>query len=508
MMSEDANYPGIFWFPGRQEDYFSGRFSYTVEDGVTLEIFDDRHDIPVFNEHHFDLNTTLQGFLIGKGPVTVCEMAGVSERHASGVFGADSPENHARTVLQIVLRPLYAFVGSHVQDVESARFKHLSVRATLLDFWFNRFKPKHTLHPATRQHTVSYEPIEDLKVWIKPLRAHVVFHTQPFFQHQGFGNNTPTHLPDAVLMHTDWIEIHPEEAQPIRWYLKQFHKIKKFVMLCVHKRIFFQMMTGEREHATPEEQKRISSVLYHQPELKQDDGLYPPNIMLRLSQLEENLEAILNTFFQGFETGMEEIYDLFLAEHFHPQTNLTNRFLNVCQAIESYHARNHPQNKILDPNVFGQAYKGPLKKVLKAVQIPGADPLVLKGIYDRIMQSVGHANSPNLTHRLYEVLLTLEHGELGIPDAAYFALKVAKTRNYYTHYSDPKDILTLQEMEVAYNQLKLALVWIFYRDWGIPQETFFRRLVVSRPYQYMAYRQHLIAAPPVQEPAALLLEET
>lgn len=499
MFSEDANYPGIFWFPGQQEAYFSGRFTYTVKDGISLEIFDDRNEIPVFNDRQFDLGTTLHGFLIGKGPVTVCQIAGVSERNAPGIFGMESVETYSRTVLHITLKPLYAFVGSYFQDVETALFKHLSVRATLLDFWFDRFHLQHLAYSQMGKQMVGYDPVGDIRVWVEPIKAHLVFHTRPFIQEKGFGNGTPTGLPDAVLTHTDWIRIHPEQAQPIRWYLQQFHKIKQFVMLCLHKRIFFQMMTGEKDQATPEEQKRSTSVLYHQPELKDDDGLYPENLMLRLTKLENRLEEILTTFFKGFESGMEEIYKLFLAEHFHPRTNLTNRFLNICQALESYHARNYPQNKVLDPNVFGQAYKGPIKKLLKGVQIPDADPNVLSGVYERIMRSIGHANSPDLKDRLYDIFLTLDYGDLGIPDAYYFAQKVAKTRNYYTHYSDPKDILNPQEMEVAYNQLKLALIWVLYRDLGIPKESFFRHLQTSKPYQYMAWRQDLVPKPPAEK---------
>jgi len=496
-MTKDITYPGIFWFPGNQENYFSGYFTYTVQNGLSLEICDDRHDIPVFNDRQFNLQTTLHGFLIGKGPITLCQIAGVSERDASDIFEQKSQSIHSRTILHITLKPLYALIGSHFEDVESTYFKQLSVRATLLDFWFNRFKLKHSFNDQTGQQMVSYEAIEDLHIWVERIQSHIVFQTQPLFQPKSFGNGVPTGLADAILTHTDWIRIQPQQAQPLRWYLQQFHKIKQFVMLCLHKRIFFQTMTGEKVQTTPQEKKYFSSVLYHQPDLKNDDGLYPENLMIRLTNIEDKLEKILNAFFHGFDSGMQEIYKLFLAEHFHPQTNLTNRFLNICQALESYHAQKHPQNKILNADVFGKQYKGPIKSLLKGIQIPGTDQTILTNIYNSIMQGVGHANSPNLGHRLYELLLTLDYEELGISDPAYFAKKVAKTRNYYTHYSDSENILNLPEMEVAYNQLKLVLIWILYRDLDIPKETFFRHLQTSKPYQHMAWRQDLVAKPPV-----------
>jgi hypothetical protein len=496
-MNEDWESAGIFWLPGKQTEFMSGFLTYSVADGLRLRLIGSRPEGTPWTDRHLDSASVLHGYLVQGGLVTIYRSLSMSSQPDLGI-GSDKYLNELKHLQfhSTQLSPRMVFMGVHVESPGSLDFDMVGVHLTNLSTWLDRFQVDFNPDFSQQQQQITFTKPEDISLRISSLDAELKIETSWRFEGKQVGKYALTDAPDGVLKHSNILRICPDARRPLSWYQRQLHILNRFLMLCMHKRLFYTAIIGVPDISiTP---RQSVGVVYWQPDFSYEHRLSPEDMMIRYDDIAGNFSQVLNRFFETFEE-MESIYSLLLSEHMHEKTSPTNRFLNLCQALESYHSRMHPQDKIVQKPLYNAQIKQPISELLKDLKIEGLEKELFKEIRDKIMMGVGLANSPNLTTRLYQLLQTVSPGDIGIPDALYFAQRVSKTRNYYTHYSDDADILSMEQMQVAYEQLKLLLIWLIYRDWGLHEDIFFRRLECSSFYQHMAWRQDLVASPPTTE---------
>lgn len=139
--------------------------------------------------------------------------------------------------------------------------------------------------------------------------------------------------------------------------------------------------------------------------------------------IESNFNDIVRKWY-ALEKKAPEIIGLFLGVFYNEERILENRFLNLVQAIESFH-RKLRKNYLLESVDF----KAKVDEIVNSVP---------ENHKSYVQEKLNFGNEPNLHKRLDELLAEIpgEVLKVFIFDKETFIKNIKQTRNYYTHYDD------------------------------------------------------------------------
>jgi hypothetical protein len=155
-------------------------------------------------------------------------------------------------------------------------------------------------------------------------------------------------------------------------------------------------------------------------EAKPDKTLIPDDMLFTLHDAGDNFQGMVGRWL-GLSEELDSVCNLFFGVQYTPDMYPENQFLNIAQAVESYHRRRF-NNHVL-PKAEHRARK---REIISTVDARHRE--WLEGI-------LAYSNEPRLEHRVRELVASV-HETLSplIPVAEDFARRVKDTRNYYTHY--------------------------------------------------------------------------
>lgn len=147
-----------------------------------------------------------------------------------------------------------------------------------------------------------------------------------------------------------------------------------------------------------------------------------------LLEISSAIEMLAENWFRSLQL-LEPVYDLLFGTLFGRDTFVRTKFLNLTQALESFHRRTQDATYITPDD-----YSNVLATLIAAV--PSGVPDPLKG---RLSESLRYANGYSLRKRLKQLLGTLDPRtvqSLKISDVPGTAELIVKTRNYLTHFDE------------------------------------------------------------------------
>ncbi|MDY7004678.1 MAG: hypothetical protein SWX82_12145 [Cyanobacteriota bacterium] len=144
-------------------------------------------------------------------------------------------------------------------------------------------------------------------------------------------------------------------------------------------------------------------------------------MLFSLSDIKSDFSLIMQRWFDSVEK-LDSVVNLFFSIKYKPDIYLENKFLNLVQALESYHRR-QIKNHILPED----EHKERIERILDSVT---------SEYKEWLKDKLNYSNEPTLKERLIELLeLIPEITNQLIKDKEGFATKVKNARNYFTHYN-------------------------------------------------------------------------
>ncbi|MCT7977715.1 HEPN domain-containing protein [Laspinema olomoucense] len=169
---------------------------------------------------------------------------------------------------------------------------------------------------------------------------------------------------------------------------------------------------------------RRIQIIFKKPRIQEDreNLLHPHEMIFTLEDLKSEFSLIIQKWLNTHQE-IDSVCNLFFSTKYAP-LYLENEFLNIVQAVESYHRRRRKNNLLPEAE-----HKNRIEEILK--NIPDSYKQWVKG-------KLHFSNEPNLKDRLEELVqenLLVINSLLGYyhnPDK--FIGKVKNTRNFFTHY--------------------------------------------------------------------------
>ena len=163
----------------------------------------------------------------------------------------------------------------------------------------------------------------------------------------------------------------------------------------------------------------------------------------------DDFEQIINKWFEQKEL-LEPVLNLYFSNIYNTKQYLTTKFLNLIQALESFHRRIY-NGKYIDDDEFVTVYDGLLKNIPESVS---------KDFFESLKSKLEHLHEYSLQKRIKDILNSCKpYHELILDDKKSFIEDVKNTRNYLTHYDEKlkSKAKTSADLYVLNIQLRLVL---------------------------------------------------
>jgi hypothetical protein len=406
-MIEEISYEGIWWLPAKPEDQITGTLRFNQDKGANLDLIGSFVD-------HFE-----------PGPITgkAFEADIILGKSANGkdITLYRCFETHSKTSFPgMTTSSLFAhavFIGAHFDDAEKITFNRLSVRFTNLDEWVNvsgfNIKYDHKYRRVSVEHTIP----DSITTTINSLKISLEFSRK--------GPGFTAVQKEASIKQEAFIRLEQDKPKPISDWTKLLYRFENFLALGTAEPTYPISVEGYNnkivEKISEKEYPKSISIYYQLigDPLKVKTKL-PYDMFFTYKDIADRFEICLNSWFNKLEE-LEPVYDLYFGTLYNPHMYLDQRFLNLIQAIESYHRR-----MISNTELSEEDHKQRIDSILDVAPTEHSNWL---------KQILRYSNEPTLNKRLLDVL-TLHNSAIKkfINKKKSFARKIVSTRNYFIHY--------------------------------------------------------------------------
>ena len=452
-MIEQFEYEGIWWLPDKPEKRVSGTLRYSPTGGAVLDL------IGSFKELR-DINQVLQLDIIlgvsSDGKVITLYKCFEAESKLSSP-GLLSTSFYANIV----------FVGWHFLKPEDLRFNTLSINYSHLEEWTGITGFTWRLQEEPKRYELGYEfpPVVESKV------DHFKVSFDYHFEVSGH------RLGEFNLKQTTFIKIEPENDLHFEEYQSILYHTQNFLSLATLRPVHPRIIKGTSEEAKrtrPEGEDRYQPIdIFREvaPTPVSTRRLTPYDMLFTFGDISERFETSFRNWFSKFDL-LRPVYDLFFGTLYNPSMHLQQRFLNLVQAIESYHRRTMKNYELPKEE----------HRERTAAILDSCPDQYKKWLRDELVYS----NEPSLRARLMETLQAcsglLDHS---IQDRKSFINKVVTTRHYLTHYDARLKDKSAEGMELYHltEKLRIVLEISFLKELGFSLDDIRNLISRNRRYQ-------------------------
>ncbi|WP_096439752.1 HEPN domain-containing protein [Alteribacter populi] len=269
---------------------------------------------------------------------------------------------------------------------------------------------------------------------------------------------------EIILKQTPYLVIHAQSAQTLEWFMEIAHQMKRLIEITMGNPLGFDSMIvespeiyyefeSEKKHVRPLEvvhahKQNMDKEKINKKTLKHD-------FLFNLSELRQADFAK----WQEISTIMEPIIELYIDSLYNHKLSVSRHFLNMVQALETYHSRRITYSL--------RDYKKRVKQLLEI------RPEAFREKDQKLLLE-GCRRFVTLRCRLTDLLLAdfrffFNTGDFKLKE---FPQIVADTRNYYTHYDPNKEHKALkgEELITAFHILRNILEYYLLKEFGFEEE--------------------------------------
>lgn len=321
---------GYWWMPNFPNNKVFGTLKFLPTAGAILELMDFFHQNISFEKDelsgkYIKSNEIILGLNSEGKDITL---------HNCTFIGRSILIEKDITILKY--RVSFIFVGFHFEKKEDIEFKSISVNYHHLNEWIGisgiKQETELTSEGRLKELNYNYNPPDKIKV-----------NHGDFCLEIGWDLNSKFNPYELKVRQTSFIKIELQNSASFDYFLNILYNIQNLLSLGLRKATFPLIMEGKNEK------------FYYNLVLK--EGKVYPNIKIFYSALGENedknsiglnqilfsygdidvyFENCLNNWFDKKE-DLEPVYRLYFATMYNSSMFLQNKFLNLIQALESYH---------------------------------------------------------------------------------------------------------------------------------------------------------------------------
>lgn len=407
-MFEEFEYKGIWWLPDKPDKEVTGTLRFTPVGGAILDLIGSFQDIE-------NMNKKLKPEII----------LGVSSNGKNitlyKCFETKSSFNFSGFQTSSFYADL-VFIGAHFQKSEDIKFKSIFVHYLHLDEWVNisGFDIKHLWEE--KEVIIKYKLPE-------PFRADINDGLKIYINFQFTWQSFSFVQKETTIKQKTEIKIETSEDKSFEDYRKIIYHIQKFLTLGIMEPVHPLAITGltEANKETIEDETHYPpvEVYYKLPYFpKGYNPLLPDNMLFTFKDISNRFESFLRNWFEKIDL-LEPVYNLYFATLYNPHMYLEHRFLNLIQAIESFHQHTN-EGKYLSDEDYNMVYNALVTAIPEGIK---------SDLKDRLREYLKYGNEFSLRKRLKEIFDKYQEIiDRFIEDKKTFIEKVVNTRNYLTHH--------------------------------------------------------------------------
>jgi len=401
---EEFEYSGVWWIPDNPDRKIPGRLRFNQSEGAILELdgcfTEDPKSTELFN------------------PAIVNGVSNTGKE-----ITLHRCQERGRSVTRPFAEPTYytsklyayeVFVGVHFQREEDIKFNHLRVRYSHLDEWLN-FSP------------FKFEDKEEEKVWrYKPPDRGQVSISDELRLQIAFELSYAWPVTVLHVIHKGVIVIIPAGETHFEKYQQMARRVQDFLSLALGETVYPLDIQGQTEsakwvrgnHTLYEDVK----IFYQLPSIPRERRLGVAEPLFKYTDIADKFEQLMQNWF-GKAEQLAPVYDLYFGSVYGREMYLSQKFLCLIQALESYHRR-----MVNNYELPGEDHNKRIQEIINAV--PEKHKKWLNG-------KLEHSNEPTLRKRLNELLDTSSvTASYFIGERKDFVEKMVATRNYHIHYDE------------------------------------------------------------------------
>ena len=439
----DIEYSGVWWLPSNPQDTVAGTLTFSNEEGLELTLIGALGDATPFNSstdhHELILGISGDGKLITLNGCSVTSL-----KIGMPGFARQSYRCHR------------CYVGFHVSEPNELQFSRFDIRYSHLPDWVR--VSGFTIRPNLEQHKldVFYTLPNELEGETSRGKVSLTFTL----------NTSGDAIEEMSLRQSVSLEVKADKKYPVHELISQFIRpLQNLLSLATTKpntilelNVYSKEVSFEKSNGEVVETpiKVFFQQRYFEP--RQGKLLIPDYMLFTLHDIEGDFPSIIERWFQ-VSADLDSVCDLYFGIQYTPSMYSENRFLNIAQAVESYHRRR------MKNNVLPKAEHKALKEAILS-QVDAEHREWLKG-------QLAYSNEPRLEQRIRELTENVYEAVAPlISNKEEFAKKVKDTRNFLTHYDKRLEDKAAKGSELFWLTRKLSylLQSCFLMELGLPLE--------------------------------------
>lgn len=453
-MNEAFEIEGHWWLPETPQNKVSGTLSYSPGNGSTLILLGELKNSDDKSHYSYDFKyfDIINGISANGEPITANSCFLNKAEHSIGNAG-----NFIKTIFRVD----YLFIGVRFSSKREIQFSSLSIRLHNLENWYDKEIIQVTLFKSSEDIiTFKYPDPIDNQIF--------GYHVQI-----GVSANRDIKINSVSLSSVVFLTLSNDSRKSFFDYLSLLRLFQDYFTFAITEPTYITELVGQIE------ENFISTKNYSSPNIvkifiaapgwqSEANEVISPYMLLPLSETESILPSLLQTWIEKSEI-LRPVYDLFFAGIYRSIYS-DNEFLNLTQALETYHRRKYGGQYIPEDIFLNGLYK------ILVAALP-------QDISDDFRSSLKngklrYAHEYSLRKRVY--LLSKHVSENISLDflknekmCSSFAEKIADTRNYLTHYSPElkdKALTSGSELFELNQQLSIIIKICLLEELGIPFE--------------------------------------
>ena len=270
-----------------------------------------------------------------------------------------------------------------------------------------------------------------------------------------------------------YISVKHLRPQPFEKSINIIRTLMDFVSLCIQQPVYFIEMSGlnpkhYRIYKSTKEKIYDNIPIYTTDQTDENyKSVDPRMILLNLQEIEQNFELYIKNWFEKREL-LKPVIDLYLNTLNYKEMSIELHFLNLVQALESYHRRTR-KNYVIDYD----KHKERVNSIIFSIS---------KEYKDWLKEKLNFSNEPALIQRLEE--LAHDGNDYwvffnGKKEIETFINNVKNTRNYLIHYDKKLESKALkgEDLEISCFYLRCMVEYYLLKEIGLPVEDIRKKTV-------------------------------
>ena len=415
MITRNDDLAGFWWIPSNPDNKLAGIFSYSKESGMQLNLIGSFVDVSTKYPVIFGATNNKE--------ITLINCSVTNSNFSTSGFSS------------LKCRVDNVFIGAHLSFPEENLFYKVEVQYTYLTDWIGEIQFSTS--------NISRENHEEYQVTYHLPNAYT-FALRSALLKLKFNLDSKINLFRTNISKKITLEIEVENDLKFEEFITRFvYPLQNFLTFVTGKPNALERIDvySRQKNTISHHNQNISlpiqvirNQIYHGEDRKENFQL--SDFLFGFQDVKDKFGEIIDKWIENHE-HYEVTCNLYFGIQYQDQLYLEQKFLNIAQAVESFHRHSLKYKIMVLPK---DEYKKKINAILSSTP---------KEHEDWLKQKLSFSNEPSLHDRLSELIKTVKESiQPLLGDTNLFIKKVKDTRNYLTHYDSSSKKKASKELEL------------------------------------------------------------